>query len=71
MVLLYPNKNIFLYGFNHKLGSIRRDLNQLQIEGLLLGSPEALSDPLSRALQPAREARALVFQHCYAESLAL
>ena len=39
MVLLYPNKNIFLYGFNHKLGSIRRDLNQLQTEGLLLGSP--------------------------------
>jgi hypothetical protein len=92
MVLLYPNKNIFLYGFNHKLGSIRRDLNQLQIEGLLLGSPEALSalgyqynfgigknetllslatDPLSRALQSAREPRALVFQHCYAESAVL
>jgi hypothetical protein len=37
------NENIFLYGFNHKLESIRRDLNQLQTEGLLLGSPEALS----------------------------
>jgi len=92
MVLLYPNKNIFLYGFNHKLGSIRRDLNQLQIEGLLLGSSEALSalgyqynfgigknetllslatDPLSRALQSAREPRTLVFQHCYAESAVL
>jgi hypothetical protein len=92
MVLLYPNKNIFLYGFNRKLGSIRRDLNQLQIEGLLLGSPEALSalgyqynfgigknetflslatNPLSRALQSARVPRALVFQHCYAESAVL
>lgn len=91
-MLLYPNKNIFLYGFNHKLGSLRRNLNQLQIEGLFLGSPEALSalgyqynfgigknetllslatDPLSRALQSAREPRALVFQHCYAESAVL
>jgi hypothetical protein len=92
MVLLYPNKNIFLYGFNHKLGSIRRDLNQLQMGGLLLGTPEPLSalgyqynfgigknetllslasEPLSRALQRAGEPRALVFQHCYAESAVL
>ena len=89
MVLLYQDKGIFLYGFNYKLGSIQRDLNQLQTERLLLGEPEALSalgyqynfgvgrsetllnlatDPLSRALQRAGEPRALVFQHCYAES---
>ena len=43
MVLLYQNNGIFLYGFNHKLGSVRRNLNQLQTEGLLLGSPDALS----------------------------
>src|SRR5437762_12975481 len=89
MVLLYQGNGIFVYGFNHELGSVRRDLNQLQREGLLLGSPDALSalgyqynfgvdrnqallnlatDPLSRALQRAGEPRALVFQHCYAES---
>ena len=92
MVLLYQNNGIFVYGFNHELGSVRRDLNQLQREGLLLGSPDALSalgyqynfgvdrnqallnlatDPLSRALQRAGEPRALVFQHCYAESAVL
>jgi hypothetical protein len=92
MVLLYQNKGIFLYGFNHKLGSVRRDLNQLETEGLLLGNPDALSalgyhynfavdrnetllnlaaDPFSRALQRAGEPRALVFQHCYAESAVL
>src|SRR5438477_10587406 len=43
MVLLYQDKGIFLYGFNYKLGSIQRDLNQLQTEQLLLGEPEALS----------------------------
>ena len=92
MVLLYQGNGIFVYGFNHELGSVRRDLNQLQREGLLLGSPDALSalgyqynfgvdrnqallnlatDPLSRALQRAGEPRALVFQHCYAESAVL
>ncbi len=92
MVLLYQNNDIFVYGFNHELGSVRRDLNQLQTEGLLLGSPDALSalgyqynfgvdrnqallnlatDPLLRALQRAGEPRALVFQHCYAESAVL
>jgi hypothetical protein len=89
MMLLYQDRAIFVYCFNHKLGSIQRDLNQLQAEKLLLGTVEALSalgyrhnfgvsrnesllslatGPLSRALQRAREPRALVFQHCYAES---
>jgi hypothetical protein len=92
MMLLYQEGAIFVYGFNHKLGSIRRDLNQLQAEKLLVGTVEALSalgyrhnfgvgrnesllslatTPLSRALQRAREPRALVFQHCYAESAVL
>ena len=43
MMLLYQHQGIFIYGFNHKLGSIRRDLNQLQKEQLLLGTPEVLS----------------------------
>lgn len=43
MMLLYPDKGIFLYGFNHKLGSVRRDLNQLQKDQLLLGTPDHLS----------------------------
>jgi hypothetical protein len=92
MILLYQDRVIFVYCFNHKLGSIQRDLNQLQAEKLLLGTVEALSalgyrynfamgrnesllslaiTPLSRVLQRAREPRALVFQHCYAESAVL
>jgi len=42
-MLLYPDKGIFLYGFNYKLGSVRRDLNQLQTDQLLLGTPDVLS----------------------------
>lgn len=42
-MLLYQDKDIFVYGFNHKLGSVRRDLNQLQADNLLLGSPSDLS----------------------------
>ena len=92
MMLLYQDRAIFVYGFNHKLGSIERDLNQLQAEELLVGTVEVLSalgyrynfavgrnesllslvtTPLSRTLQQAREPRALVFQHCYAESAVL
>lgn len=43
MMLLYPDKGIFLYGFNYKLGSVRRDLNQLHTDQLLLGTPDVLS----------------------------
>ena len=28
-MLLYQDRAIFVYGFNHKLGSTQRDLNQL------------------------------------------
>jgi hypothetical protein len=89
MMLSYTDAPIFIHGFNHKLGSLRRDLNELKAKDLLLGPVEALSvvgycynfalgadetllslttTPLSGSLQSAGEPRALVFQHCYAES---
>ena len=36
-------KPIFVYCFNHQLGSIQRDLSQLQAEKLLLRSADTLS----------------------------
>ena len=92
MLLLYQNAPIFVHGFNHQLGSVRRDLNELKAENLLIGDVKALSAvgyrhnfglgkdetllslttaPLSAALRGAGEPRALVFQHCYAESAVL
>jgi hypothetical protein len=92
MMLLYKHAPIFVHGFNHQLGSLRRDLNELKAEHLLLGTVEALSavgychnfalgrdetllglttTPLSSTLRRAGEPRALVFQHCYAESAVL
>jgi hypothetical protein len=92
MILLYRHTPLFVYGFNHQLGSLRRDLNELKAQHLLLGTVEALSavgyrhnfglggdetllslttTPLSSTLQSAGEPRALVFQHCYAESAVL
>ena len=91
-MLFYNQSPIFIYGFNHQLGSLRRDLNELKAENLLLGTVEALSAvgychnfglgegqtllslataPLHSTLQSVREPRALVFQHCYAESAVL
>jgi hypothetical protein len=43
MILLHRDKPIFVYWFNYQLGSIKRDLNQLQAEKLLVGSVDALS----------------------------
>ncbi len=43
MMLLYMHAPIFVQGFNHQLGSLRRDLNELKAERLLLGNVEALS----------------------------
>ena len=43
MILLYRDKPIFVYCFNHQLGSVERDLSQLKAEKLLLGSADALS----------------------------
>ncbi len=92
MLLLYQHTPIFVHGFNHQLGSVRRDLNELKAENLLIGDVKALSAvgyrhnfglgkdetllslttaPLSAALRGAGEPRALVFQHCYAESAVL
>ena len=92
MMLSYKQAPIFIHGFNHQLGSLRRDLNELGAENLLLGTIEALSavgyrhnfalggdetllslttTPLSSTLQSAGEPRALVFQHCFAESAVL
>jgi len=34
MMLLYPHASIFVHGFNHQLGSIRRDLNEMKAENL-------------------------------------
>lgn len=92
MMLLYQNASIFIHGFNHQLGSIRRDLTELEADKLLAGTVETLSavgyrycyglgqdqtlvtlarTPLASALERAPEPRALVFQHCRAESAAL
>src|SRR6266566_6537501 len=43
MMLSYKQAPIFIHGFNHQLGSLRRDLNELKAERLLLGNVEALS----------------------------
>ena len=43
MILLYRDRPIFVYCFNHQLGSVERDLSQLKAEKLLLGSVDALS----------------------------
>ena len=43
MILVYRDKPIFVYGFNHQLGSVKRDLSQLQAEKLLIGCVDALS----------------------------
>jgi hypothetical protein len=89
MIVRYQQAPVFIDEFHHQLGSIRRDLNELKLQKLLLGEIEALSGvgyrynfglskaetllslttaPLSAALRTAGEPRALVFQHCYAES---
>jgi hypothetical protein len=92
MLLLYHQAPIFVHGFNHQLGNVRRDLNELKAENLLIGDVKALravgyrhnfglgndetllsltSAPLSAALRGAGEPRAIIFQHCYAESAVL
>jgi hypothetical protein len=92
MMLLYQHAPIFVHGFNHQLGRMRRDLKELKAQKLLIGDVDALRavgyghnfglgrdetllsltiTPLSSALRSAGEPRALVFQHCYAESAVL
>src|SRR6266567_2108496 len=89
MIVRYQQAPVFIHEFHYQLGSIRRDLNELKLQKLLLGEIEALSGvgyrynfglskaetllslttaPLSATLRIVGEPRALVFQHCYAES---
>jgi hypothetical protein len=92
MKLLYQQSPIFVYGFNYRLGSLRRDLEQLKNERVLANAVETLAAmgyrhclsladnetllaltavPVAAALKEAGDARALVFQHCHAESAVL
>jgi hypothetical protein len=92
MMLVYQNAPIFIHGFNHRLGSIQRNLQELEDEKLLVGTVDNLSavgyrhsfgvakdeslldlasTPASLALRIAPEPRALISQHCYAESAVL
>jgi len=92
MTLLYQNASIFIHGFNHQLGRIRRDLNEMKADNRLAGTVETLSavgyrycyglgddetlvtlarKPLASALERAAGPRALLFQHCRAESAVL
>ena len=43
MIVRYQQAPVFIYEFHHQLGSIRRDLNELKLQKLLLGEIEALS----------------------------
>lgn len=92
MMLLYQDRAIFIHAFNHRLGSVQRNLQELQAEKLLVGTVDSLSEvgyrhnfglakdesllnlastPLSLALRFAPAPRALICQHCYAESAVL
>jgi hypothetical protein len=42
MMVAYQDRDIFVYCFNHKLGSVQRDLRQLEADNLLLGTIENL-----------------------------
>jgi hypothetical protein len=43
MIVHYHQAPIFIHEFHHQLGSIRRDLNELKLQKLLLGETEPLS----------------------------
>jgi hypothetical protein len=43
MILFFRDKAVFVHCFHHQLGSIRRDLDQLQAEKLLVGTAETLA----------------------------
>ncbi|HEX8280941.1 MAG TPA: hypothetical protein VF551_06170, partial [Chthoniobacterales bacterium] len=44
MNFFYQNTPLFISGFEHRLGSVRRDLEQLKAEGLMVGPTETLSE---------------------------
>ncbi len=43
MIVLYQDAPLFLHGFQHKLGSVKRNLEEMKTEKLLAGTVEALS----------------------------
>ena len=43
MIVSYQQAPIFIHEFHHQLGSVRRELNELKVQKLLLGEVEALS----------------------------
>jgi hypothetical protein len=92
MILLYQDSPVSVYGFNYRLGGLRRDLTQLKSENVLANTEETLSamgyryclsldknetllsltaKPVTAALAQTAEPRALVCQHCNAESAVL
>ena len=92
MILLYQDKPVWVYGFNYRLGALRRDLAQLSKEHLIANTEETLratgyrysfsldkdetllsltTKPVAATLAQTGEPRALVFQHCHAESAVL
>ena len=92
MMLIYRQSPIFVHTFQHQLGSVRRDLNELKAAKLLAGSVETLTAtgyrycfglaedetlrelaaaPLGLVLKRTPEPRALISQHCHAESAVL
>jgi hypothetical protein len=92
MILLYQDRPVSVYAFNHQLGGLRRDLKQLSSENVLSNAEETLSatgyrynfgldkdetlpslasKPVAATLAQTAEPRALVFQHCHAESSVL
>jgi hypothetical protein len=92
MILLYQHSPIFIHGFNYRLGSLRRSLDESKADNLLANTVQTLSTmgyqycfglgegetlltlatpPVAAALERAAEPRALVFQHCHAESAVL
>lgn len=91
-MLVYRHAPFFVHTFEHRLGSVRRDLNELKASKLVAGEVETLAAmgyrynrglgenetllalaaaPLASVLKRAAEPRALVFQHCHAESAVL
>lgn len=92
-MLLYEKEPLFIWGLNHRLGRLKRDLNQLKADGVLSGTVETLTamgyhyhlsldedetllqvaaTTVSHALKYAAPGpRAMVFQHCNAESAVL
>src|SRR5215217_2453740 len=42
MILLYHDRDLFIWNLSHRLGTLRRDLHELKAENLLAGSVATL-----------------------------